>query len=103
MTMTMVEDELLEADKKVLVKQHDHNNTSSVKDVESLGTFASSDVTLRIEEAMDDISMSERTAIEQRIIRKIDFYILPYLTILYLFAFLDRANIGKINSIFKKI
>ncbi|BCR89666.1 putative MFS transporter [Aspergillus chevalieri] len=31
---------------------------------------------------------------EQRLIRKMDFYILPFVVLLYLFSFLDRVNIG---------
>ena len=30
----------------------------------------------------------------QRLLRKIDWYLLPFLALLYLLSFLDRANIG---------
>lgn len=31
---------------------------------------------------------------EQRLIRKMDLHILPFVVLLYLFSFLDRVNIG---------
>lgn len=33
---------------------------------------------------------------ERRLVRKIDFYIIPTVAMLYLFCFIDRANIGRI-------
>jgi hypothetical protein len=32
---------------------------------------------------------------ERRLVRKIDLYIVPTVALLYLFCFIDRANIGK--------
>jgi hypothetical protein len=33
-------------------------------------------------------------AAEKRLRRKLDWYVVPTVTLLYLFAFIDRANIG---------
>lgn len=41
--------------------------------------------------------------IEQRLRRKIDFYILPTVALLYLFCFIDRANIGENTLIETKL
>jgi hypothetical protein len=35
---------------------------------------------------------------ERRLRLKIDLYIVPTVSLLYLFCFIDRANIGKYNS-----
>ncbi|KAL4958140.1 histidine phosphatase superfamily [Aspergillus filifer] len=40
-----------------------------------------------------DISTIDAKA-EQKLIRKMDYYILPFVVLLYLFSFLDRVNIG---------
>ena len=34
---------------------------------------------------------------EARLCRKIDWYVVPYITLIYLFCFIDRANIGKMH------
>lgn len=39
-------------------------------------------------------SLQRSTAEETRLLRKIDLHVLPILTLLYLFSFLDRSNIG---------
>lgn len=48
--------------------------------------------------AGDENSAQSVTAVdsadEQRLIRKIDLHILPFVVLLYLFSFLDRVNIG---------
>lgn len=35
---------------------------------------------------------------ERRLLWKIDLYIVPTVAVLYLFCFIDRANIGKLNT-----
>ena len=44
------------------------------------------------EKALDSLDYTE--AEEKRLIRKIDWLLLPILTVLYLLSFLDRSNIG---------
>lgn len=31
---------------------------------------------------------------EKKLMRKVDFYVIPWLTVVYLFSFLDRGSIG---------
>ena len=38
-------------------------------------------------------------AVERALIRKIDWKLLPFLSLLYLLSFLDRANIGEYHAI----
>lgn len=42
--------------------------------------------------------MTTDRAAERRLRLKIDFMIMPTVALLYLFCFIDRANIGKCNS-----
>ncbi|KAK1750392.1 major facilitator superfamily domain-containing protein [Echria macrotheca] len=42
----------------------------------------------------EGLSDEEKAKIEKRLLRKLDFTLIPWLCILYLLAFLDRANIG---------
>jgi sugar phosphate permease len=42
----------------------------------------------------EGLSEEERAANEKRLLRRLDFKLIPWLCILYLLAFLDRANIG---------
>lgn len=35
---------------------------------------------------------------ERRVLRKCDIYVMPFLGILYMFAFLDRVNIGNVRT-----
>lgn len=37
---------------------------------------------------------------EQRILRKVDFRLVPLLAVLYVICFIDRSNIGKLSSLF---
>ena len=39
------------------------------------------------------------SAAERRLRMKIDFYVVPTVSLLYLFCFIDRANIGKYDRI----
>lgn len=45
------------------------------------------------EQYEESITAIDRDA-EQRLIRKMDIHILPFVVLLYLFSFLDRVNIG---------
>ncbi|KAI1335911.1 major facilitator superfamily transporter [Xylariaceae sp. FL0016] len=40
------------------------------------------------------LSQEERDSIEHKLVRRLDFILIPWLCILYLLAFLDRTNIG---------
>ncbi|PGH05290.1 hypothetical protein GX51_03011 [Blastomyces parvus] len=40
------------------------------------------------------LSDEERTAIDKKLVRKLDRYLIPWLSLLYLLSFLDRTNIG---------
>lgn len=40
------------------------------------------------------LSAEERKAIDRKLLRKIDFKLVPWLCFLYLLSFLDRTNIG---------
>ncbi|KAK7223029.1 hypothetical protein V2G26_011032 [Clonostachys chloroleuca] len=39
-------------------------------------------------------SEEERAAIDRKLVRRIDFWLIPWLSVLYLLSFLDRTNIG---------
>lgn len=41
-----------------------------------------------------DMSPIERERYEKKLVRKLDFKLIPPLTLLYLLSFIDRANIG---------
>jgi len=45
-------------------------------------------------ERWNNMSSEEKAVYEKRLIRKLDFKIIPWLTLLYLISFLDRTNIG---------
>jgi hypothetical protein len=48
-------------------------------------------------EAIDkwnSMSEDERTAFEKKLVRKLDLRLVPWITLLYLFSFLDRSSIG---------
>lgn len=36
----------------------------------------------------------ETSPLDKKIVRKLDFFVVPMITMVYLLAFLDRANIG---------
>jgi len=45
-------------------------------------------------EQWNNMSSEEKATFEKRLLRKLDFKIIPWLTLLYLISFLDRTNIG---------
>ncbi|KAI9695441.1 MAG: hypothetical protein M1820_008626 [Bogoriella megaspora] len=45
----------------------------------------------------EGLSEEERRAAEKKLLRKLDWTLIPWLTLLYLVAFLDRTNIGNAN------
>jgi len=42
----------------------------------------------------NNMSEEEQLSFEKKLIHKLDLRVLPWLTLLYLLSFLDRANIG---------
>lgn len=42
----------------------------------------------------NSMSLEEQTKFEKKLLWKMDFRIIPWLTLLYLLSFLDRTNIG---------
>lgn len=42
----------------------------------------------------EGLSVKEKAEVERKLVRKLDMKLIPWLSILYLLAFLDRANIG---------
>src|SRR5438552_1007731 len=42
----------------------------------------------------EDMSSAKQMVFEKRLVRKLDLRLIPWLTLLYLISFLDRANIG---------
>ncbi|KIW01334.1 hypothetical protein, variant 1 [Verruconis gallopava] len=51
------------------------------------------------------LSPQEKAALEKKLIRKLDWYLIPWLSFLYLISFLDRTNIGnaKIDGLVKDL
>jgi hypothetical protein len=45
-------------------------------------------------EQWNNMSLEEKAMFEKKLLRKLDFKIIPWLTLLYLISFLDRTNIG---------
>lgn len=45
-------------------------------------------------ERWNNTSPEEKATFEKKLLRKLDFKIIPWLTLLYLISFLDRTNIG---------
>ncbi|RDW64706.1 MFS general substrate transporter-54 [Coleophoma cylindrospora] len=79
------------ATKDNLAVGHGHNNGSDdEKAMAGLGEHQ--------EDTIDDpdahMSAEEKAAIDKRLVRKLDFTIIPWMCCLYLLAFLDRTNIG---------
>jgi hypothetical protein len=42
----------------------------------------------------DRLSPDEKAAFDKKLVRKLDFRLVPWLSLLYLLSFLDRTNIG---------
>ena len=42
----------------------------------------------------NNMSEGEQIAFEKKLVRKLDLRLIPWLTLLYLFSYLDRASIG---------
>ena len=77
--------------------QNPHTDTTHEKDLEK--NFE--DVQLEARQASVDNGGSAPyidPVIEQRVVRKIDWHLMPLLTALYLLAFLDRSNIGNAKT-----
>ncbi len=56
-----------------------------------------SDVAIIQPEVVDiwnSMSNDEQIAFEKKLVRKLDLKLVPWLTLLYLFSYLDRASIG---------
>ena len=50
----------------------------------------------KLDDVYDDTDEVELTpAEERRLLRKVDWVIVPYASLLYLISFLDRSNIGQ--------
>ncbi|RKU41707.1 hypothetical protein DL546_002904 [Coniochaeta pulveracea] len=47
-----------------------------------------------LEMGQEDMAGSDEKALEKRLVRKLDLYLIPLVMSLYLFSFLDRVNIG---------
>lgn len=47
-----------------------------------------------LEDAVDGSAKEFDTKFTKRLLRKIDFALIPFLSLLYLLSFLDRTNIG---------
>jgi hypothetical protein len=45
-------------------------------------------------EQWNNMSSKDQEAFEKKLVRKLDLRLIPWLTVLYLISFLDRANIG---------
>lgn len=63
-----------------------------------MGSRRESKMEAEMQAVEDENSAHSVTAVhnadEQRLIRKMDIHILPFVVLLYLFSFLDRVNIG---------
>lgn len=66
-------------------------STSSEKDVKTQGAV---DPSIEVEYASDPERSGFDEAATKRLLRKIDWTLIPFLALLYLLSFLDRTNIG---------
>jgi hypothetical protein len=75
------------------------------KDTEAADSLQFEIIDIESDEKWRSMSLEEKLAFEKKIVRKLDFKLIPWLTFLYLISFLDRANIGnaKIQGVFLKV
>ncbi|TGO53662.1 hypothetical protein BOTNAR_0289g00020 [Botryotinia narcissicola] len=81
-----------------------HARTGSTSDEEKV--FSSAAIHSNLPADPDaHLSDAERKAIDRKLVWKLDLYLIPWLCILYLLAFLDRTNIGnaKIDGLQKDL
>ncbi|TGO38294.1 hypothetical protein BHYA_0078g00470 [Botrytis hyacinthi] len=81
-----------------------HARTGSTSDEEKVVASAAIHSNLPVDPDAH-LSDAERKAIDRRLVWKLDLYLIPWLCILYLLAFLDRTNIGnaKIDGLQKDL
>ena len=69
---------------KGVLKLHDEGRPSSGEIV----------VSQEVLEKWNGMSIEEKTKFERKLLWKLDFRLIPWLSLLYLLSFLDRTNIG---------
>ena len=51
-------------------------------------------IELEVVDKWNSMSEEEQTVFEKKLVRKLDLRLIPWVTLLYLFSFLDRSSIG---------
>src|SRR5436190_106377 len=74
------------------------------KDTEAIDSLHFEITDLESSEKWRSMSLEEKLAFEKKLVRKLDFKLIPWLTFLYLISFLDRTNVGnaKIQGVYLK-
>jgi hypothetical protein len=66
----------------------------SIRDPEVIGSLKFVTGDYEVAEQWNAMSLEEKAAYEKKLVRKLDWKLVPWLTLLYLISFLDRSNIG---------
>ena len=66
----------------------------SIKESEVIGSLKFVTGDYEVAEQWNAMSLEEKVAYEKKLVRKLDWKLVPWLTLLYLISFLDRSNIG---------
>ncbi|RFU35009.1 hypothetical protein B7463_g1318, partial [Scytalidium lignicola] len=86
-------------------KSHVRTDSERSDDEKNVGSPVVESVPNLSEDPDAHLSNAEKAAIDRKLVWKLDMYLIPWLCILYLLAFLDRTNIGnaKIDGLEKDL
>ncbi|KAH8802650.1 MFS nicotinic acid transporter-like protein [Xylogone sp. PMI_703] len=86
-------------------KSHQRTDSERSDDEKNIGSPVVESVPNLPEDPDAHLSAAEKAAIDRKLVWKLDMYLIPWLCILYLLAFLDRTNIGnaKIDGLQKDL